>query len=108
MPRMSNVAPLSLLSAVVVLDSSLDGWSLLEPSAEGRRSFRKLVSFDTAFGAPPVVHVGVVGLDVSKDDNLRLSVRADGITAADFTLSVETWLNTKIWSVEVSWLAIGS
>ena len=105
---MSNVAPLSLLSAVVVLDSSLDGWSLLEPAAEGRRSFRRLVTFDAAFGAPPLVHLGVVGLDASKDDNLRLSVRAEHITAQGFTLSVETWLNTKIWSVEVSWLAIGS
>ena len=105
---MSYVAPLSLLSAVVVLDSSLDGWSLLEPSVEGRRGFRKLVTFDTPFGAPPLVHVGVVGLDVSKDDNLRLSVRAENIVAQGFTLSVETWLNTKIWSVEVSWLAIGS
>lgn len=105
---MSNVAPLSLLSAVVVLDSSLDGWSLLEPSEEGRRGFRKHVAFATPFGAPPIVHVGVVGLDVSKDDNLRLSVRTESIASDGFTLSVETWLNTKIWSVEVSWLAIGS
>ena len=105
---MSNVAPLSLLSAVVVLDSSLDGWSLLEPAAEGRRSFRRFITFDAAFGTPPVVQLGVVGLDVSKDDNLRLSVRAENISAQGFTLSVETWLNTKIWSVEVSWLAIGS
>ena len=57
---------------------------------------------------PPLVHVGVVGIDASKDDNLRLSVRAESITQHGFTLSVETWLNTKIWTVEVSWLAIGS
>ena len=105
---MSSVAPLSLLSAVVVLDSSLDGWSLLEPSAEGRRGFVYRVGFDAPFNTLPVVHVGVVGLDVSKDDNLRLSVRADEISTQGFTLRVETWLNTKIWSVEVSWLAIGS
>ncbi len=105
---MSSVAPLSLLSAVVVLDSSLDGWSLLEPSAEGRRGFSNRVVFDAPFNSAPVVHVGVVGLDVSKDDNLRLSVRAEDITTQGFTLRVETWLNTKIWSVEVSWLAIGS
>ncbi len=105
---MSSVAPLSLLSAVVVLDSSLDGWSLLEPSAEGRRGFFNRVLFDAPFNTVPVVHVGVVGLDVSKDDNLRLSVRAEDITTQGFTLRVETWLNTKIWSVDVSWLAIGS
>ncbi|HEY3665652.1 MAG TPA: H-type lectin domain-containing protein [Polyangiaceae bacterium] len=105
---MSTVAPLSLLSAIVVLDSSLDGWSLLEPVPEERRSFRQSISFERPFALSPVVHVGVVGLDASKDDNLRFSLRADEITTDGFTLRVETWLNTKIWSIEISWLAIGS
>ncbi len=105
---MSNVAPLSLLSAVVILDSTLDNWSLLEPAGGLRRSCRQPVVFERRFAAPPLVHVGVVGIDASKDDNLRLSVRAESITEYGFMLSVETLLNTKIWSVEVSWLAIGS
>jgi hypothetical protein len=105
---MSNVAPLSLLSAIVVLGSSLEGWSLLEPTDGERRSFRQAVAFEREFSGPPVVQVGVVGIDASKDDNLRFSVRAEDISAYGFTLSVETWLNTKIWSVEISWLAIGS
>jgi hypothetical protein len=61
----------------------------------------------SATSAPPVVHVGIVGLDVSKDANLRLRVRALDIRESGFTLQAETWLNTKIWSVEVSWLAVG-
>ncbi len=104
---MSDVTPLSLLSAVVTLNSSLDGWSLLEPSSE-RRSFRYAVFFEREFSTVPVVQVGVVGIDASKDDNLRFSLRAVEIGAHGFTLCVETWLNTKIWSVDVSWLAIGS
>ena len=105
---MSNVAPLSLLSAVVVLDSTLDDWQLLEPAGGVRRSCRQQVVFERSFSQPPLVHVGVVGIDSSKEDNLRLSVRAVEITEHGFVLRVETWLNTKIWSVEVSWLAIGS
>jgi hypothetical protein len=105
---MSDVAPLSLLSSVVTLNSSLDGWSLLEPSLNERRSFRYAVYFEREFSSVPVVQVGVVGIDASKEDNLRFSLRAEDITAHGFTLCVETWLNTKIWSVEVSWLAIGS
>lgn len=105
---MSNVAPLSLLSAVVVLDSTLDHWSLLEPAGGVRRSFRQPIVFERQFSDAPLVHVGVVGIDASKDHNLRLSVRAEDITAFGFTLRAETWLNTQIWSVEVSWLAIGS
>ncbi len=105
---MSNVAPLSLLSAVVSLDASLHGWSLLEPVPETRRRFCQAVAFERDFSTAPVVQVGLVGIDASKEDNLRVSVRAEEITALGFTLCVETWLNTKIWSVEVSWLAIGS
>lgn len=105
---MANVMPLSLLSAVVVLDSTLDNWTLLEPMGGLRRHCRQPVVFERRFSSPPLVHVGVVGIDVSKDDNVRLSVRAESITEHGFTLRVETWLNTKIWSVEISWLAIGS
>jgi hypothetical protein len=109
---MSFVAPLNLLSATLVLDSSFEGWTLLEPSADpsadGVRSFRYEVVFGRPFASYPVVHVGLVGLDASKDDNLRVRVRALDITSLGFTLQVETWLNTKIWSVETSWLAIGS
>ena len=104
---MSNVAPLSLLSAVVVLDSTLDHWELLEPAGGVRRSCRQTVLFERQFSTPPLVHVGLVGIDASKDDNLRVSLRAEDITEYGFVLRVETWLNTKIWSVEVSWLAIG-
>ncbi|MGD0676444.1 MAG: H-type lectin domain-containing protein [Polyangiaceae bacterium] len=105
---MSYVAPLSLLSAVVVLDASLEGWSLLEPSMQTDRAFRYRVSFSRSFSAPPLVQVGIVGLDASKDDNLRVRVRALDIAEDGFTLLAETWLNTRIWSVDVSWLAVGS
>ena len=108
MRRMSNVAPLSLLSAVVVLDSSLADWPLLEAADDGRREFRHRIQFEAQFAGPPLVHVGVVGVDASKDANLRLSVRAEDITSSGFALRVASWLNTKIWSVEVSWLAIGT
>jgi len=105
---MSNVAPLSLLSAVVALDSTLDHWELLEPAGGVRRSCVQPIVFERQFAVPPLLHLGLVGIDSSKDDNLRLSLRAENITQYGFSLRVETWLNTKIWSVEVSWLAIGS
>lgn len=105
---MSGIAPLSLLAAVVPLNSTLEGWTLLEPGEEAPRTFHYAVSFERAFSAPPVVHVGIVGIDASKEDNLRVKLRAVDISTTGFTLSVETWLNTKIWSVDASWLAIGS
>jgi hypothetical protein len=105
---MASVTPLSFLSAVAVLDASLEGWSLLEPSAEQERVFQYRVSFLHSFSTPPVVQVGMVGLDAGKDDNLRVRVRATDINETGFTIRAETWLHTRIWSIEVSWLAIGS
>jgi len=105
---MSSIAPLNFLSATLVLDSSLEGWSLLEPSGEGARAFRYEVVFSRPFASFPIVQVGLVGLDVSNNDNLRVRVRALDITSTGFTLQAETWLHTKIWAVETSWLAIGS
>jgi hypothetical protein len=104
---MSTIAPLNLLSATLVMDASFEGWSLLEPTGDDLRVFRYEVAFSRPFGVAPIVQVGIVGLDVSKDDNLRVRVRALDITSLGFTIQAETWLHTKIWSVEVSWLAIG-
>jgi hypothetical protein len=105
---MSNLVPFKVLSAVAVLDSSLQGWTLLDIPATSVRAFHQPVRFENAFSAPPLVHVAIVGLDVSKDDNLRVRLRALDVTSEGFTLQAETWFNTRIWLVEVSWLAVGS
>jgi hypothetical protein len=89
----------------------MEGWTLLEPlcaaTEEARRSFRYTLTFERSFSSAPIVHVGLVGLDASKEDNLRLSLRAEHITAEGFDLVVETWLHSRLWAVDVSWLAIG-
>jgi hypothetical protein len=102
---MSTLAPLAMLAAVVPLGSSLEGWTLLDGS--GPRTFRYAVAFEHAFSAPPVVHLGVVGVDAGKDDNLRVRVRAEDVTSGGFTIVSETWFNTRLWAVDVSWLAVG-
>jgi hypothetical protein len=102
---MSTLAPLALLSAVVPMSSAVDGFALHE--GEGPRTHGRAVVFERPFSAPPVVQLGVVGLDASKDHNLRLRVRAEDITPSGFTLVVETWLHSQLWNVDVSWLAIG-
>jgi hypothetical protein len=102
------MTPLSLLSAVVTLDASVTAWTLLDRGTQADRVAHHHVVFERAFSAPPVVHVGIAGIDVCKDDNARLRVRALDITSSGFVVEARTWLNTKIWSVDVSWLAIGS
>jgi len=102
---MSTLAPLVMLSAVVPLGSLAPAWSLHE--GDGPRRFAHTVRFERAFTAAPVVHLGVVGVDASRDHNLRLRTSAQDITPTGFTIVVQTWLQSQIWSVDVSWLAIG-
>jgi len=104
---MSNVIPLTVLSAVAVLDNKLEGWTLLEVPATEPRVFSFVVAFERAFSSAPLVHAAIAGFDVENHDSARLRVRAENITPTGFVIRVETWLNTRVWGVEVSWLAIG-
>lgn len=85
------------------------GWSPVGETAwDVRRRFVAKVVFERPFGAPPVVHMGLTGFDVSNHDAARLQVSAANITAEGFEVVAETWLGTQIWSFSVSWLALGS
>jgi hypothetical protein len=105
---MSNLVPLSMLSAVTVLDSNLEGWTLLDVPAEETRAFQYDVTFEQPFAAAPLVNVAISGLDVGNQDAARLRLRAVDIHPGGFSIRAETWLNTRVWSVDVSWLAIGA
>lgn len=105
---MSNLVPFSVLSSVAVLDSSLDGWTLLDVPATDMRVFNFSVVFERPFASSPLVHVALVGLDVENTDATRLRLRALDITPNGFTIHLETWLNTRVWGADVSWLAIGA
>lgn len=103
------IIPLSMLAGVNRFDSEHDGWSLLGAQAhEGARIFVGRVRFDQAFASPPVVHLGLVGFDISERDCSRLRVRAVDITTEGFCVRAETWFNTQVWSFDVSWLALGT
>ena len=105
---MANLVPVSMLSSVAVLDHTLEGWTLLDVPDSRPRTCRTKVQFDQPFSTPPLVHLGIVGLDVSNRDNLRVRVRAVEVTNTEFCIEAETWFNTEIWMVSVSWLAIGN
>jgi len=106
----SSIVPLTISSAVVELDQFTHGWPLAEPGEPDReevRAFRTHVVFNAPFANVPMVHVGLSGFDIDNDDTIRLSVRADAVSASGFDLVVETWLGTRVYKVEVSWIALG-
>jgi hypothetical protein len=101
------VLPLSFAAGAVRFDDSAPGWALLEGAGDGVRSFTGHVRFERAFQAPPVVQIGITGFDIDNGANARLNV---GITAVDgegFDVELRTWWNSRLWSVDLSWIAIG-
>lgn len=103
------VLPLSFVAGAVHFDDSLPGWTLLEhtPDNEGLRTFEGRVTFDLAFGAPPVVQIGITGFDIDKHDNARLKVGISKVDGQGFDVQIRTWWSSRVWSVDLSWIAIG-
>ena len=104
----TGIDPLSLLSGIEKLGSDREGWTLDDiEGIDADRLFRSKVTFDRAFNAPPVVQIGIVGFDISEEDSARLEASVENISTHGFELVLSTWLNTRLWRVNVSWLAIG-
>lgn len=101
--------PLSFAAGAARFDESQPGWTLLGPGLDsgGYRTFTGQVLFDRSFTAPPVVQVGITGFDIDHRDNARLNVGIVGIDEHGFGLQLRTWWNTRLWSVELNWIAIG-
>ena len=107
----TGIIPFKMCCAAVALDQYLPGWNLasIEETAKPQlRRFVYEVNFDNSFSNVPLVHIGVTGFDIDNKDTSRLSVRAEEITHSGFNVVVETWMHTRMYKVEFSWLAIGT
>jgi len=102
------VLPLSFAAGAVRFDASAPGWALLERTpGDGVRSYTGHVRFERAFQAPPVVQIGITGFDIDNGANARLNVGIIVVDGEGFDLELRTWLNSRLWSVDLSWIAIG-
>ena len=73
----------------------------------GPRERHKRVTFTEAFVTPPSVTLNISLWDVHSDTNFRMKLLAIDITVTGFTASFETWGDTKISCMHVTWQAIG-
>jgi hypothetical protein len=108
---LSDSVPWKVLSSVIGVGKLTAGWTLHQevddPSPDESRSFHVTVPFSSAFAAPPVVHLGITGLDLDQRDSGRVTLKLEQITCTDFTATVSTWSATRLHAVEFSWFAIG-
>jgi hypothetical protein len=103
------ILPLSFAAGAVRFDDSKPGWALLDraPDSNGVRTFTGRVTFERAFQAPPVVQIGITGFDIDNGDNARLNVGIIEVDGEGFDVELRTWWNSRLWSVDLNWLAIG-
>jgi hypothetical protein len=103
--------PLKTLSATLKLGHGTEGWNLSEHPSEGDwtppRTFTSEVVFAAPFSYTPVVHIGLTGFDIDQAHTSRVVVRAVDISPTGFKTEVSTWLDSRVYGVEVAWLAIG-
>ncbi|WP_411837350.1 H-type lectin domain-containing protein [Paracoccus sp. ME4] len=77
-------------------------------TGEGERIHRQPIVFDERFIAPPVVHVSMGMWDMDSERNQRGDLRVEAVTLTGFELVFQTWGDTRIARMRVSWLAIGA
>lgn len=110
-PLNSSLIPFKVCSSVVSLDQYLPDWTLAEIDTDATlepRSFVQYIPFDSPFANVPLVHAGITGFDIDNRDTGRLSVGIEGISNSGFNIVVQTWMNTRVYKVEVSWFALGN
>jgi hypothetical protein len=106
----TSLIPLKMSSSIVSLDQFVEGWTLARFEGEAdpaAKQFEYWVSFDSPFANVPLVHVGLVGFDIDNRDTARVKVKTERMTANGFMLVIETWRHTRVYGVDVSWLALG-
>lgn len=107
----SALLPVKMSAAIVAFDQFTPGWTLAETAdctTETPRRFVSTISFESPFSVTPLVHVAIAGFDVDHRDSARLSLCAESISMTGFDIVVQTWQHSRVYKVEVSWLALGS
>ncbi len=82
------------------------GWNL--NTGTGDRSFTiPDISFNPPFSAPPHIVLAVGGIDSERATNLRITLEPYDVETAEFNIKVNTWGDTLLYQVWITWIAYG-
>lgn len=68
----------------------------------------KIVSFATTYSTPPGLPVGINTMDIGNNGNIRINAYTSNIGRDRFTINIDSWLDTRIYSAGCAWLQIPS
>ncbi len=105
----TDLMPVKMLASTLETGQLAGDWTLAGngPGEDGLRRYEQSVVFEAPFSRLPVVQVGLIGFDIDNCGSARLGVRVADITPNGFTVVLETWRDTRVYGVKVSWLALG-
>ena len=106
----SDYLPWKVLAAEVTVGIGSEGWSLDAVSEEESpdRTYEVEVAFSIAFAAPPVVHLGLTGLDLEQWSRSRLRLSVVTVSESGFVARLTTWRSSRVYSVTFQWFAVGA
>ena len=103
--------PWKILSATLGVGVLTEHWNLADlppESTDKHRTFDVKVEFAAPFMSPPVVQIGLTGFDLDQRHGARIAIAAKDITVSGFTVQISTWRETRVYSAEFTWMAIGA
>ena len=74
----------------------------------GPREHSYTISFKQKFLKVPKVHVGLTGFDTANAFNQRLTVNVVSVSESDFNITFKTWYDTKVYLMNVNWIAVSN
>jgi hypothetical protein len=78
-------------------------------TGNGPRHFEKFISLpQNLFTGTPQVMAALATVDSSAGANLRVNVKVDLVSNNYFRVTIETWADTKLAMIAVSWMAYHS
>ncbi len=85
------------------VNQSVPGYSL--DKNNGERSVTIEIRFEKPFISKPQIFLTATQVDANKEANLRYKIEAISISRDGFTMKVNTWADSKIFSISGCWLA---
>ena len=93
---------------VVIDQNKIPSLSKPDGCEANRGLINQQIRFANRFSTPPTVMTSFQFLDFGKGVDHRLKTQVTNVTTMGFTLSFNTWCDTKMSHSELQWLAIGS